>query len=140
MSLSHSRHTGAIRSEIAIGSRFEQSLDKTRPLLLVTPEALAKKSFDLVYEYTDTKEKVRVPNIWYNQTAKMRIEHWEWEIKHRSESIQKLKAEIKTVEHSTDKALQKIARELKYSIEQQTESLSSCKQALADIKAGIRLV
>lgn len=140
MSFSHSQHPGAIRSAIALGSRFEQSVDKTRPLVLLTPEELTKKSFDLVYEYTDTKEKVRVPNIWYNQTAKMRIEHWEWEVKHRSEGIEKLKADLRTVEGSTDKLLQKMARELKYSIEQRTESLRKCQQALVDVRAGIRLV
>lgn len=47
---------------------FEQSLDKTRPRVLVLP-ANARKSHTLHYRYTDTGEEVVVPNVWYNQTS-----------------------------------------------------------------------
>lgn len=134
------RQQGAVFGALAAQARFEQSLDKNRPLLLLTPYELSKKAFDLVYEYTDTSEKVRVPNIWYNQTVQMRIEHWQWEIKYRTERLESFKAELKLLELSAGKASQKSVKELLYTIEQNTEALQKCKDALEDVKKGVRFV
>lgn len=72
-------------------SNFSQSLDRTRPSVLVTPGKIAQKQHQLEYRYTDTDEIVLVPNIWYNQTVAMRVGFYRFCVKREFEYAEQLK-------------------------------------------------
>lgn len=56
---------------------FEQSLDVCRPHTLLTLNT--KRSGQLLYRYDDSGELIRVPNVWYNQTADVRAAAVRWD-------------------------------------------------------------
>lgn len=56
---------------------FAQHLDTARPHQLHSQNP--KREGQLRYQYEDTGETVRVPNVWYNQTGQMRVAALRWE-------------------------------------------------------------
>ena len=52
---------------------FADSINAERPHSLITTNSIS--SGHLEYQYMDTMEVVKVPNIWYNQTYQMRASH-----------------------------------------------------------------
>jgi hypothetical protein len=46
--------------------QYEPWLDRTRPFELLTRQPLKARALE--YHYLDTDERVKVPNVWFNQT------------------------------------------------------------------------
>lgn len=115
---------------------FEQSLDPTRPVELLTDERLAKTQGSLLYRYTDTGQQVSVPNVWYNQTRAMRLQYWQWLLKDLAEKLAKAQRELAQLGELGASSLQAQKRHLALFIESQTALLKTCQTRYAEIQAG----
>lgn len=116
--------------------QFMQSLDPTRSATLVTPPELAKREAQLVYKYDDNGELVSVPNIWYNQTRAMRVEHMEWCISRDKKQLQRRRDELNSWGEGTDTWSLARQRDLRKTIANLEDFLARSECVLEDMKAG----
>lgn len=116
--------------------QFMQSLDPTRSVTLVTPPGLAKREAQLVYKYDDNGELVSVPNIWYNQTREMRIEHLEWRTAQEQKQLERRRNELTSLGQGSDVWSLARQRELRKTIAVLEDLVMKSECVLEDMKAG----
>ncbi|MBK3780126.1 hypothetical protein G3A43_07635 [Paraburkholderia aspalathi] len=129
---------------------FAQSVDRTRPLELIVPVIAGKAAnpirlSNLQYRYTDTMETVTVPNIWYNQTVEMRVEHWRWQADYLFTLAQKAKEQLAYVERFTGATYMGMKTSIavhraRVEVQKRIERHEDMLQVLDDVIAGKRFV
>lgn len=129
---------------------FAQSVDRTRPLELIVPVIAGKAANPirlscLLYRYLDTMETVTVPNIWYNQTVEMRVEHWRWQADYMLQLVLKAKEQLAYVERFTGETYMGMKTSIavhraRVEVQKRIERHEHMQQVLDDVKDGKRFI
>lgn len=129
---------------------FSQSVDKARPRELLLPQVKGKPADPkrlgcLQYRYLDTGETCTVPNVWYNQTQAMRVEHWEYEAKRTAENLAKAQGALAQIEASSSpywsgKPREKALQEARWHVDELKRIADTCQATAQGVKAGTLFV